>query len=125
MWNYEHPISTFKTPRYYCIPKLDVFKIYRHYKDIGYFTSTHVYQKKYTIKVVKISDYIYPSDIDSEIKYRGVLDRICDNTTNSIEALLKGIRGEPISKLNIVELPEPLIFDIPEQPKNEFDNPLI
>ncbi len=111
----KHPTSTINTPRFYCIPGLDVFRVYKHSKINGWIFSEHVYEKEYTIKIVKSCDYVYPGNINNEIKYRTFNKRtywnarIENNTIKNMEDIIKNIsptnnestpiHGSPIKKL--------------------------
>lgn len=50
----EHPQSTIRNPKFYCIGNNDIFKIYHHYKSLGIFFNEHIYDKICTIKVVNL-----------------------------------------------------------------------
>lgn len=49
----EHPQSTVDTPSYYCIVKNNKYVIYKHKKISHMFSTEHVYEKKYTIKIIR------------------------------------------------------------------------
>lgn len=93
----NHPQSTINTPKYYCIPDIDVFRVYKHTKEKGWIFSDHLYEKKFTIKIIKSKDRIFIFDdynsinrIDTDQKNK------MDNLMNSLKKTMKKISEKKI-----------------------------
>lgn len=64
----DHPSSTINTPKFYCIPGDNVYRIYEHIKLKGWVFSEHLYEKKYTVKIIKSRDREFINSEEKVIK---------------------------------------------------------
>lgn len=78
----DHLPSTRLNPKFYCIPYLDIFRIYEHNKIEGLFYSSHNYNKICTIKVIKVSDLEKTKKISTEFQYFDEWDDILYDIKN-------------------------------------------